>query len=238
MPLDRFGFTRTQDVVYKALLRRGAATGYAISRDTKLARANVYQALDALVAGGLASARSDRPVIYTPVAAGQAIAKLAAGVERDLTTLAGELGTPAATRNSRRPRGEGFERLDGVDALVAAASAAIESAGREILAVVGPWVAPLAPVLQRARERGLACKTVSLGAPAPEGAVVRLVAEDELRGYWGGFPLLLVCDRVHAVSGVVTGDEASGVETRSPGLVPFLRHLLRREFATAAGPRA
>ncbi len=236
MALDHFGFTRTQDVVYKALLRRGAATGYAISRDTQLARANVYQALDALVAEGLASAKGDRPVTYAAVGASQVIAKLAAGVERDLATLAGELGVAAASRTSRRPSDQGFERLDGVAALVAAASAAIESAGREVLAVVGPWVAPLAPVLERESARGLACKVVSLGAPAPDGAVVRVVAEDELRGYWGGFPLLLVCDRVHAVAGVVAGDRTSGVETRSPGLVPFLRHLLRREYA-AAVPR-
>ncbi len=236
MSLDRFGFTRTQDVVYKALLRRGAATGYAISRDTKLARANVYQALDSLVAGGLASAPGGRPVTYTAVGANQVVAKLASGVERDLATLAGELGIRLASRSSRRPSDQVFERLDGLDALVAAAAAAVESAGREVLAVVGPWAAALVPVLESARRRGLACKVVSLGAPAPEGAVVRVVAEDELRGYWGGFPLLLVCDRVHAVAGVVAGDRTSGVETRSPGLVPFLRHLLRREYA-AAVPR-
>ena len=238
MPLDRFGLTRTQDTVFKSLLRLGTATGYAVARDSKLARANVYQALDALVDAGLARARGGRPVTYTAVAAPDALERLAGRFERDLTGFAGELGVPVATRRTRRTVGVGFDRLDGLDALFAAATAAADTAEREVLAVVGPWVGSVTGALARARGRTLVWKVVSLGAPAPEGAFLRPVAEEELTAYWGGLPMVIVCDRTHAVCGILSGDGVTGVETRSPGVVPFLRHLLRREFASSTGARS
>jgi sugar-specific transcriptional regulator TrmB len=230
MPLDCFGFTKSQDIVFKALCRRGSATGYALARDTQLARANVYQALDALVAGGLASARGSRPVSYTATGAPEVIRLLAGRFERDVATLASELDLPDGVAS-------GFQSLAGPGPLLDAAAAAADGAEREVLAVVGPWVGEVAGALQRARGRRLGWKVVSLGTPAPDGATLRPVAQEELRSYWGGLPIVLVCDRTHAVCGVMSEEGASGVETRSPALVPFLRHLLRRELASAAASR-
>lgn len=237
MPLDRFGYTRTQDTVYKALLRRQAATGYAIARDTNLARANVYQALDSLVAAGLATAEGDRPVTYSATSGPETLELLASRLERELADLATELGSRQPARRARRGSQPAFESIDGPGALTSAAEAAVSAAGREVLAVVGPWVEGLFGALETARGRGLGVKMVSLGSPGPAGAILRLVPDRELTAYWGGLPLVLVCDRAHAVCGVISGADASGLETRSPGLVPFLRHLLRRELAAAAGPR-
>src|SRR5512135_3084404 len=151
MPLDRFGYTKTQDAVYKALLHRTTATGSAVARDTKLARANVYQDLDELVDGVLAVASGERPLLYTAVPAPEAVEQLAAGLERDLTGLARELETPQAGRRVRRPAGRGFARLDDRRRLVAAAGVAIDAAESEVLAVVGPWADALFGSLQRAR---------------------------------------------------------------------------------------
>jgi sugar-specific transcriptional regulator TrmB len=237
VPLDTFGFTRTQDTVYKALLRRGPATGYAIARDTSLARANVYQALDVLVARGLATTGGGRPATYRATSAGAAIALLAERAERDLAGLAGEIGAVAGKPRAQGERASGFERLDGLRALLGAASAAVDAADREILAVVGPWAPSVNEALGRARSRDVTMRVVSLGAPAPEGAALRPVPAAELNAYWGGLPMVLICDRAHAVCGVVSEGRTEGLESRSPGLVPFLRHLLRRELASAAAPR-
>jgi hypothetical protein len=51
-PLDitPFGFTATENLVYNRLLTGGPSSGYAVSRDLLVARANVYQALRGLVA--------------------------------------------------------------------------------------------------------------------------------------------------------------------------------------------
>jgi HTH-type transcriptional regulator, sugar sensing transcriptional regulator len=236
MTLANFGFTRTQDVVYKALLLRGEATGYLVARDTGLARANVYQALDVLVSRGLATTSGGRPARYLAVAAGEALARLRARVEGDLASLTEELRIPGPVAPTRKVA-SGQHSVDGRRELIAAAARAVDAAEHDLLAVVGPWADELAEALRRARGRGLSCRVVSLGAPAPDGAVLRAVSESELVAYWGGLPVLLVCDRTHAVCGVVSGEGAEGVDTRSPGVVPFLRHLLRRELASAAASR-
>jgi sugar-specific transcriptional regulator TrmB len=238
MPLERFGFTRTQDTVYKALLRLGAATGYAVARVTGLARANVYQALDALVARGLARSSGGRPAAYRAMDAAAAIAVLAQRSEQELQVLAGELGVPHRARARTRGTGEpAVETLEGRVALFAAAVESADAAAHEVLAVVGPWAPPVVEALARARLRGVAWKVVSLGTPAPEGAALRMVAPAELTAYWGGMPVALVIDRAQVVCGIVSDERTEGIKTTSPGVVPFLRHLLRRELATAAAPR-
>ncbi|MGD0483204.1 MAG: helix-turn-helix domain-containing protein [Gemmatimonadales bacterium] len=238
MPLQRFGFTRTQDAVYKALLRLEAATGYAVARETGLARANVYQALDALVSRDLARSSGGRPATYRAVEASAAVAVLAKRADEELKALAAELGVPhrasAETRDGAAP---GVEALGGRVALFAAAVESADAAAHEILAVVGPWAPTVIAALSRARLRGVSWKVVSLGAPVPEGAALRTVPPAELTAYWGGMPIALVCDRSLAVCGIVSGDQADGIRTASRGLVPFLRHLLRRELAAVASPR-
>lgn len=234
MPLVNFGFTRTQDLVYNALLRRESATGYVLARDTGLARANVYQALDVLVSRGLAATGGGRPATYRAARALDVVRTLRERVEGHLSSLAEELGL--SPPDAAAPAAAGAGCIEGARDLLVAAARAVDSAEREVLAVTGPWALAVSDALERARARGISCRVVSLGAPAPEGALRREVSAAELTPYWGGLPVLLVCDRSHAVCGVVSGDRAHGMDTRSPGLVPFLRHLLRRELASAAAP--
>jgi hypothetical protein len=54
-----------------------------------------------------------------------------------------------------------------------------------------------------------------------------------LQAYWGGLPVALAADRRRVLAGVLlSGEAASGIVTDQPGVVPFIRHLLRRETAT------
>jgi hypothetical protein len=46
--LTPFGFTATESRLYSTLLHLGSATGYAVARAARLARANAYGALDGL----------------------------------------------------------------------------------------------------------------------------------------------------------------------------------------------
>src|SRR3989442_5788599 len=68
MPADLmpFGFTATESMVYSTLLRLGPATGYAVARAVRLARANAYGALDGLVARGATVRVPGRPTRYPP----------------------------------------------------------------------------------------------------------------------------------------------------------------------------
>jgi sugar-specific transcriptional regulator TrmB len=232
-----FGFTRTQDIVFWALAHRGSATGYAIARDTGIARANVYHALEVLAKRGLASSSGGRPSRYQAAAAEATLALLVGGVRRELADLALKLGIEGvgaqSTWQSSTEKGE----LQGRVAVVGEASRCVAAAATEVLAVVGPWVPELPPALTEARRRGVVVRVVSLGLPAPEGAIVRDVPRAELGSYWGGLPLAVVGDRRRAVCGVFSPDGVRGVATSNPGIVPFLRHLLRRELASAAAPR-
>lgn len=235
MSLVKFGFTNTQDIVYRALVRLGPSTGYAVARDVNIARANVYQALDSLVIQGLATASGGRPSVFTPVSPAECLQRLGSRAAGDLATLAGEFGVdplPAGPPTGAPTPGG----LSSAHDLLRAAARAIDDSEREILAVLGPWAEAAVAAAGRARQRGLTCRLVFLGAGAPEGAVQRSVAEAELTPYWGGLPVLVVCDRAHAVCGVVRDGGGGGLDTRSAGVVPFLRHLLRRELATAAAP--
>jgi len=237
MSLEPFGFTRTQDIVFWALARRGSATGYAIARDTGIARANVYHALEVLAKRGLASSSGGRPSWYQAVAAEAALGLLANGAQQELAELALRLGIAAGgTPATAQPTTENGE-LQGRLEVVNEVSRCIAASTIEVLAVVGPWAPELSPVLAEARRSGVAVRVVSLGLPAPEGAIVRDVPRAELTSYWGGLPVALVGDRRRAVCGVFASDGVRGLATSNPGIVPFLRHLLRRELATAALPR-
>jgi len=237
MSLEPFGFTRTQDIVFWALARRGSATGYAIARDIGIARANVYHALEVLANRGLASSSGSRPSRYQAAAAEATLALLAGGVRHELADLALKLGIEAdgaqPTSQASAERGELRSRIE----VVGEVSHCIAAAALEVLAVVGPWVPELLPALTEARRRGVAVRVVSLGLPAPEGAIIRDVPRTELAAYWGGLPVAVVGDRRRAVCGILAPDGVRGIATSNPGIVPFLRHLLRRELATAAAPR-
>ncbi len=118
--------------------------------------------------------------------------------------------------------------------LLERAAACARGAKSELLAVVGPGARDLFGVLEESRPGS---RILALGAPAPAGAVVREVAAREIEAYWGGLPVAVLVDRQRAVCGILRADGgASGIATEHPGVIPFLRHLLRRELA-AASPR-
>src|SRR3989475_187491 len=80
MPADLmpFGFTATESMVYSTLLRLGPATGYAVARAVRLARANAYGALDGLVSRGAAVRMPGRPTRYRPADPQALLAQIAA----------------------------------------------------------------------------------------------------------------------------------------------------------------
>jgi hypothetical protein len=122
--------------------------------------------------------------------------------------------------------------LSDAEALLDHAAEVCRAARTELLVVMGPWASTLIAPIAIARAQGAAVRVVALGSPAPEGAMLRSTPVAEVRGYWGGLPVLVLADRLHAACGVLgDGGEADGLVTSSPGLVPFLRHLLRRELS-------
>jgi hypothetical protein len=152
-----------------------------------------------------------------------------------LDALAGALSQ--IRRAERAPNPTDVESIADRASLLERAATCASGARTELLAVVGPWAADTYPALESLRG-GVSARVLSLGAPAPAGATVRAVAAREIEAYWGGLPVALVADRRRAVCGVVLGSEdAAGIATGHPGVIPFLRHLLRRELASASPQR-
>jgi len=238
MTLEAFGFTGTQARVYRALVSLGPSTGYAVARQAGLARANAYDALDALVARGLATATGGRPIRFTPASPTTTIGLVAGDFNQKLAELSSELGVVELDGRTSEDGSALVSELRGGGEVFDAVRVALEGAKTEALAVVGPWSEEVFGGFARCQERRVGLRVVSLGHPAPEAALVRTVAEADLQAYWGGLPLALVVDRVRAVCAVKRAGEWTGIATSHAALVPFVRHLLRRELASGAGTRA
>ena len=235
MNLERFGFTSTEGRVYVALLRLSPATGYAVAREAGLARANTYAALETMAARGIVTRLPGRPARFVAEDPGTLVGRLGRESQRDLDQLArwlSEVERQPATAAAP------VALLPDLDAVLESCTVCARGAQEELLAVVGPWAAALYPELAHGRRPRAVVKVLSLATPAPVGAVVRPVPSAEIEAYWGGLPIAVVADRRRAVCAVASGTVATGVATEHPALVPFVRHLLRRELASAATQRA
>lgn len=235
MDLVQFGFTATEARVYRALLRISPATGYAVAQSAKLARANSYDALGGLAARGAVTRLPGRPVRYVAADPDALVGRL----RREFTNGLDSLGEAL----NRIRRAESTPALPVVELiadraeLIERAADCARGARAELLAVVGPWAGEIFTDLAAVRG-GVNARLLSLGVPAPAGAVVRDVPARDIETYWGGLPIALVADRRRAVCGLILRDAgAAGIATEHPGVIPFLRHLLRRELASASPQR-
>lgn len=235
MELVRFGFTPTEAKVYLALLPISPATGYAVAQAARLARANTYDALEGLAARAAVTRLPGKPVRYAALEPDALIGRLRREFSGGLDDLA-----QALSRMERVKPGSGLPVVESISdraSLIEHAAICARSARSELLAVVGPWVSETFAVLE-STSSGAGMRVLSLGRPAPAGASVREVATREIAAYWGGLPVALVADRRRTVCGVVLeGGGAAGIATEHPGVIPFVRHLLRRELASAAPQR-
>ena len=89
--LERFGFTPTEARVYEVLLRLGSSTGYAVSKEAGLARANTYQALDGLVRRGAARRSATIPARYAALTPEAVVSEIERRTRRDLEALSASL---------------------------------------------------------------------------------------------------------------------------------------------------
>jgi sugar-specific transcriptional regulator TrmB len=235
MDLARFGFTPTEAKVYLALLPISPATGYAVAQFARLARANTYDALEGLAARGVVTRLPGRPIRFAALDPEALIGRLRREFSSGLDSLAQALGQ--IQRVQPEPGLPAVESIADRAALLEQAEACVRGARAEVLAVVGPWASDTYPALE-ATGSGVSTRVLSLGRPAPAGATVREVPQRDIEAYWGGLPVALVADRRRAVCGIVlaTG-HAAGIATEHPGVIPFVRHLLRREFASASPQR-
>jgi sugar-specific transcriptional regulator TrmB len=209
--LKPFGFTPTESLAYATLLRLGPATGYAVARGARLARANAYSALEGLVSRGAATRtpNSERPARYRPADPQVLLAHLATLQGEALDRLGREL------RDLSRPAEPVTREVAGMRAVANLLMQLVARAERRVQGVVALelW-RPTLPAWRRAGERasmqvrargGIPADAPSWLEPAPESApdaTVLLIddahlllasgAGDAIAGLWTSHPLLLM----------------------------------------------
>ena len=76
LDITPFGFTPTENAVYRALIELGPSGGYPLSNALGIARANIYQALKGLVSKDAAILVQEKPAEYRAISADALYAKI------------------------------------------------------------------------------------------------------------------------------------------------------------------
>lgn len=213
--LTPFGFTGTESRVYDALLRLGTATGYAAARATRLARANVYAALEGLVHRGAAARLPGHPTQYRPtdpqtllVQLGVQQAAALDRLERSLRTLGGHDAATIHVVEGGRGVGHALQQL-------------MARAERSVAGIVGAefWRAVL-PALRRAADHAR-FDLRAAGATLDDSG---LLTGEPLPA---DTPTLVVIDEAVCAIAAGEGEGAAAVWSTHPLLVEMARRALR-----------
>ena len=216
MPADLmpFGFTATESMVYSTLLRLGPATGYAVARAVRLARANAYGALDGLVSRGAAVRIPGRPMRYRPADPQALVAQITAAHGEALDRLSRALADAA---RSTEPE---TKTLAGARAVANVVLQLVARAERRVEGVLAAelWRATL-PAWRRAAARAQVELRIAGDAPteAPE-LVVGTTPPDH--------PTVLVIDNTQALAALGSADGLAAVWTSHPAIVALARRAL------------
>ena len=216
MPADLmpFGFTATESMVYSTLLRLGPATGYAVARAVRLARANAYGALDGLVSRGAAVRMPGRPTRYRPADPQALLAQITAAHGEALDRLSRALADAA---RSTEPE---TKTLAGARAVANVVLQLVARAERRVEGVLAAelWRATL-PAWRRAAARAQVELRIAGDAPteAPE-LVVGTTPPDH--------PTVLVIDNTQTLAAVGSADGLAAMWTSHPAIVALARRAL------------
>ncbi len=216
MPADLmpFGFTATESMVYSTLLRLGPATGYAVARAVRLARANAYGALDGLVSRGAAVRIPGRPTRYRPADPQALLAQITAAHGEALDRLSRALADAA---RSTEPE---TKTLAGARAVANVVLQLVARAERRVEGVLAAelWRATL-PAWRRAAARAQVELRIAGDAPteAPE-LVVGTTPPDH--------PTVLVIDNTQTLAAVGSADGLAAMWTSHPAIVALARRAL------------
>jgi len=212
--LTPFGFTPTESLVYTTLLRLGPTTGYAVALASRLARANVYGALEGLVTRGAATRVSPatRPVRYRPTDPQALLAHLA--------TLQGEAldRLSRALRDTSHPGEPATKEVAGARAVANLILQLVARAGGVNGVLAAELWRPTLPAWRHASREGGAKLDVRIAGDIPAGA------ESIARGSVpADSPTILLFDEAQVVVTAGTGEAVAGVWSSHP-LIVMLAH--------------
>lgn len=213
--LTPFGFTSTESHAYAALLRLGPSTGYAVAHATRIARANVYGALEGLVGRAAAHRLAGTPARYRAADPQALLAQLAAEHGLALDRLGVALGDFV---------GEGEPDTRSVGGARALANVIMQVVARAERRVEGVLAAellrPTLPAWRRAKERATLELRLAGVPPAETGSLVSGTVSSEA-------PTILVIDDTQVVIAVGRAEATAGAWSSHPAVTALARAALR-----------
>src|SRR3989475_4614283 len=212
--LTPFGFTATESRVYATLLQLGPATGYAVARAARLARANAYGALDGLVTRGAATRAPGRPARYRPTDPQALLARLAAQQGEALERLS------RALHDATRPGEPDTRAVEGSRAVANLILQVVARAERRVAGVVAAdLLRATLPAWRRAAERATLELRIA-GEIPPEAVSFALAAVAET------FPTVLLIDERQTVAITGAASELMGIWSSHPAVAAVARAAL------------
>jgi sugar-specific transcriptional regulator TrmB len=215
--LTPFGFTPTESLVYATLLRLGPATGYAVAKAARLARANAYGALEGLVSRGAATRMPPptRPARYRPTDPQALLAHLAALQGEALDRLG------QALRGLARPGEPVTREVSGARAVANLVMQLVARAERSVTGTVALelW-RPTLPAWRRAGERAHMHVRVRGGLPADAPSWLELASEDAAPA------TVLLIDDAQIVMTSGEGEAVAALWTSHPMIVRLAQRAL------------
>lgn len=215
--LTPFGFTPTESLVYTTLLRLGPTTGYAVALASRLARANVYGALEGLVTRGAATRASPatRPVRYRPTDPQALLAHLAALQGEALDRLS------RALHDTSHPGEPATKEVAGARAVANLILQLVARAGRVAGVLAAELWRPTLPAWRHAARDGGATLDLRIAGDIPAGA--EGIAQGSAPA---DAPTILLLDDAQVVVTTGAGDAVAGVWTSHPLIVMLARRAL------------
>jgi len=216
--LRPFGFTPTESLVYTTLLRLGPATGYAVARGARLARANAYAALEGLVTRGAATRTPPpaRPARYRPTDPQALIAQLALVQGAALDRLGRDL------RGLTRPGDPVTREVSGSRAVANLVQQLVARAERRVEGIMaGELWRPTLPAWRRAAERAQIQLLIRGDLPPDPPSWITPAAEDAPDA------TILVIDESQLVITAGEAEAIAGLWTSHPLVVLLARRALQ-----------
>jgi sugar-specific transcriptional regulator TrmB len=213
--LRPFGFTATESQAYGALLRLGPSTGYAVAHATRVARANIYGALEGLVSRTAALRLAGRPVRYRATDPAALIAQLAARQGEALDRLSRSLHDAAGPSE---PETRSVTGGRAVANLIVQVVARAERRAEGVLSA--ELLRPTLPAWRRAKERAIVELRVAGDPPTEASPILSGTVPGDL-------PIVLLIDDMQAVVVAGSGDTMSGMWSSHPALAALARAWIR-----------
>jgi sugar-specific transcriptional regulator TrmB len=213
--LTPFGFTATESQAYAALLRLGPSTGYAVAHATRVARANMYGALEGLVGRTAALRLAGRPARYRATDPAALIAQLAGQQGEALDRLSRSL------RDASGPSEPETRSVTGgraVANLIMQVVARTEGRAEGVLSA--ELLRPTLPAWRRAKERAALELRVAGDVPPEASPILSGTVSGEL-------PTVLLIDDVQTVVVAGSGETTAGMWSSHPAVAALARAWIR-----------